>query len=74
MSGEARCAHVARRTVNGACWRGQCSDGRCRFPCGRCHVTGSGGCCVLARAPLEGMRIEEIGSRSEIFAQSHVMV
>jgi hypothetical protein len=28
----------------------------------------------LARAPLEGMRIEEIGSRSEIFAQSHVMV
>ena len=39
-----------------------------------CGVTGSGGCCVLARAPLEGMRIEEIGSRSEIFAQSHVMV
>lgn len=28
----------------------------------------------MARAPLEGMRIEEIGSRSEIFAQSHVMV
>jgi hypothetical protein len=58
MSGEARCAHVARRTVNGACWRGQCSDGRCRV---RFRV--------LDRAP-PGMRIDEMLSQRDLRAES----